>query len=146
MREINTGTSRRRFVAGSLASGLVLVMQPVPAQSQNRRPSMEITIRANNGVVTLINIFTVDPENQQRLIELLAEGTETLFSKMAGYISTSFHKGKDGRRVVNYGQWRSVKDIEAFRRKPEIGEYFQRVKALAQYESVECDVAYVHHA
>lgn len=56
------------------------------------------------------------------------------------------HKGKDGRRVVNYGQWRSVKDIEAFRRKPEIGEYFQRVKALAQSESVERDVAYVHHA
>jgi quinol monooxygenase YgiN len=107
---------------------------------------MEITIRANDDVVTLINVFVVEPENQEKLIQILKEGTETMFSKLPGYISASFHKSKDGRRVVNYGQWRSAKDIEAFRTQPEIGAYFQRVKALAQFEAIVCEPSYVHHA
>jgi heme-degrading monooxygenase HmoA len=76
----------------------------------------------------------------------LEEGTETLFSKQPGYISASCHKSKDGRRVVNYGQWRSPKDIEAFGMKPEIGEYLKRVKSLAQFETIVCEASYVHRA
>ena len=105
---------------------------------------MEIAIRANNEIVTLINVFVVEPDDQAKLMKLLKEGTETFFSKEPGYIATSFHASRDGRRVVNYGQWRSAQDIEGFRSKPEIGEYFKRVKELAQYESVVCEVSYVH--
>jgi quinol monooxygenase YgiN len=108
--------------------------------------SMEISIRADRDIATLINVFVVDPDHQEQLIQVLKEGTETLFRKQPGYIAASFHKSQDGRRVINYGQWRSPKDIEAFRGKPEIGEYFKRVRALAQYEAVVCDVAYVDHA
>jgi len=35
-----------------------------------------IHISTKNSVVTLINVFTVDPANQQRLIELLTCATE----------------------------------------------------------------------
>ena len=107
---------------------------------------MEIKISPNREVTTLINVFVVEPANQEKLIQLLKEGTETLFSKQPGYISASFHKSTDGRRVILYGQWRSPKDIEAFRTKPEIGEYFKRVRELAQFEAMVCDVSYVHHA
>jgi quinol monooxygenase YgiN len=107
---------------------------------------MEITISSNREVATLINIFVVEPDNQDKLIQVLKEGTEALFSKQPGYISASFHKSMDGRRVVNYGQWRSPKDIDAFRSKPEISEYFKRVKELAQFESMVCDVSYVNRA
>jgi hypothetical protein len=79
------------------------------------------------------------------LIQVLREGTETLMSKQPGYIAASFHKSRDGRRVVNYAQWRSPKDIEAFRTRPEIGEYFRRVRDLAQFEPIVCEVSYVHH-
>ena len=106
---------------------------------------MEITIRERSDIVTLINIFAVEPENQEQLVDLLTEGTETLFSKLPGYIAASFHKSADGKRVVNYGQWRSPADIAAFRTDPEIGAYFQRVKALAQVEAITCVPAYVHH-
>jgi quinol monooxygenase YgiN len=145
MRVINTGTSRRTFVAASLASGLALVMPPVLAQSQNRRLPMEVIIRANSGVMTLINVFNVDPENQQKLVELLKEGTESLMSKMTGYISASFHISKDGRRVINYSQWRSIKDIEAMRQNSEVEPYMQRVAGLAKFEAIACEVSYVHH-
>ena len=76
---------------------------------------MKPTIQAGDGTVTLINVFTVEPENQQKLVELLKEGTESFFSKLPGFISSSVHKSKDGRRAINYAQWRSARDIEAFR-------------------------------
>jgi heme-degrading monooxygenase HmoA len=106
---------------------------------------MEISIRPDTGVTTLVNVLVVEPDDQEKLIQVLKEGTEALFSKQPGYISASFHKSKDGRRVINYAQWRNPKDIDAFRSKPEIGEYFKRVRELAQYESIICDVSYVHH-
>jgi hypothetical protein len=70
---------------------------------------MEISIRANGGVTTMVNVFFVEPEDQEKLIQVLKEGTETLFSKQPGDISASFHTSMDGRRVGNYGQWRSPK-------------------------------------
>jgi quinol monooxygenase YgiN len=141
MHVIRTRLSRRAFVATGVASGLAFVL---PARSHNRTLPMEIAIRADNEIVTLINVFVVEPDNQEKLMRLLEEGTETLFSRQPGYIAASFHRSKDGRRVVNYGQWRSAQDIEAFRGKPEIGEYFKRVRELAQFESVVCEVSYVH--
>ena len=138
--------SRRVFVATGLASALALTVQPVSAANQKRSLQTEITISPNRDVATLINVFVVEPDNQDKLIQVLKEGTEALFSKQPGYISASFHKSMDGRRVVNYGQWRSPKDIDAFRSKPEIGEYFKRVRELAQFESMVCDVSYVNRA
>ena len=138
--------SRRVFVATGLASGLALTVQPVSAANQKRSLQTEITISPNRDVATLINVFVVEPDNQDKLIQVLKEGTEALFSKQPGYISASFHKSMDGRRVVNYGQWRSPKDIDAFRSKPEIGEYFKRVRELALFESMVCDVSYVNRA
>ena len=106
---------------------------------------MEMTIRANSGVMTLINVFAVDPDNQHKLDEVLKEGTEVLMSKMAGYISASVHISKDGRRVINYSQWRSVKDIDTMRQNPAVGPYMKRVAALGTFEAMACEVNYVHH-
>jgi hypothetical protein len=118
-REIDA--SRRTFVASSLAGAVALTLRPAATESQHRRQPMEMTIRADSGVVTLINVLAVDPENQQRRAAVLREGTDVLMSKLAGYISSSIHIGKDGRRVINYSQWRSVKDIEAMRQHSDVG-------------------------
>lgn len=107
---------------------------------------MEITIRANSGVTTLVNVLTVEPENQAELLRLLQESTENCFSKLPGYIAASCHKSQDGRHVVLYGQWRCPADIEAFRTKPEIAAYFKSITALAKFESIICEPTYVDHA
>ena len=75
---------------------------------------MQPTIAVDTDFATQINIATVEPENQPKLVQLLREATDSLFSKMPGWISTSILKGKDGRRVFIYSQWRSTADIEAF--------------------------------
>jgi quinol monooxygenase YgiN len=105
-----------------------------------------IEIHAGNKIAVLIGVFNVEPENEQKLIELFEKGTTAIFSKQPGYISSSIHRGNDSKRLVLYGQWESQQSIDAFRKKPEIGQYFQKVKALATFESIVCnDVPFVHH-
>ena len=65
------------------------------------------TITANQGIVTQINVFTVSPENQQALIELLQEAAR-FASQIPGWISASIHRSLDGTRVVNYAQSRDL--------------------------------------
>jgi hypothetical protein len=54
------------------------------------------TISKTTNVVTLINIFTVEPENQQRLIDLWVDITEDVMCKLPGFIAANFHKSLDG--------------------------------------------------
>jgi quinol monooxygenase YgiN len=105
-----------------------------------------IEIQTGNKITVLVSVFTVQQENAQKLIELFEEGTLSIFSKQPGYISSSIHRGSDAKRLVLYGQWESQEYIETFRKKPEIGQYFQKVKELATFESIVCnDVPFVHH-
>jgi hypothetical protein len=50
-------------------------------------------------LVTLINVFTVEPANQQQLLELLARATETSVRHAPSFISSSLHRGLDGTKV-----------------------------------------------
>ncbi len=108
---------------------------------------MDLSIRMNGEVATLIVIFAVEPENQEKLIQVLKDGIETVMSERAGCVAATFLKSKDGRRVISYAQWRSAKDIERGpdRSDPKVSEYFKRVKTLAQFEPIVCEVSYVHH-
>jgi quinol monooxygenase YgiN len=90
---------------------------------------------------TLINIFTVAPENLDRLVALLKEGTAAWISKVPGFVASSLHVSNDERRVVIYGQWRSADAIAAMRTHPAMPAYFERVKALAQMEAITCGAA-----
>ncbi len=59
-----------------------------------------------NKVYTLVNVFTVSPENQQKLVDTLIETTEQWVKHLPGFVSASFHKSLDGTWVVNYAQWK----------------------------------------
>ena len=107
---------------------------------------MEATIRTGSDIITLVNVFTVEPDNQQKLIQLLKEGTEAFFRKQPGFISSSVHTGKEGGRAVNYSQWRSAGDIDNFRKDPKFAPYIQRLTAIATAETILCEVVEVNHA
>lgn len=60
-------------------------------------------IRANAGIITQINVFTVPQGGQQALIDHLADAAR--FARdIPGWISVSLHRSEDGTRVVNYAQ------------------------------------------
>jgi quinol monooxygenase YgiN len=92
------------------------------------------TISSSRKLVTLINVFTVEPANQQRLLDLLARATETSVQHAPGFISASLHRGVDGTKVTMYAQWRSVEDYEAMRRDPAPLPYLQQALAIAKFD------------
>src|SRR5260370_31878654 len=97
-------------------------------------------------VATLINILTFEPENKEKVIELLRSSTENVVSRLDGWISTSFIAAKDQRRVVIYSQWRDFASVEAMRANPDMVAYFPRIAALAALDSFAGDVVYNHRA
>jgi quinol monooxygenase YgiN len=107
---------------------------------------MNTTIEVRKKVTTLINILTVEPENQQKLIKLLRDNTESVVTRLDGWISTSFIAAKDQRHVVIYSQWRDFASVEAMRANPDMAAYFPRIAALAALDSFAGDVVYNHHA
>jgi quinol monooxygenase YgiN len=138
--------SRRAVVATGLGAGALLAAQVGRSHSQTRNSKMEATIRIGSDITTLVNVFTVEPENQEKLVQLLKAGTESFFSKQPGFISSSVHTSREGRRAINYSQWRSPKDIENFRNDPRFAPYVQSLAALAKSETILCEVVEVNHA
>ena len=92
------------------------------------------TVSPMRKLVTLINVFTVDPGNQQQLIELLARATETSVRHAPGFISSSLHRGLDGTKVAMYAQWRSVEDYQAMREDPTPLPYLKQALAIAKFD------------
>ena len=134
--------SRRSFVAtGVAATGVALTS--TLAQSQTRKPAMQATIRTDGQVITLVNVFKVEPAKLASLLDALRDGTETFFSKMPGFVSSSVLTARDGSRAINYSQWKGADDITTFRKDPRFAPYIQRLQALATAEGIECEVAYV---
>jgi quinol monooxygenase YgiN len=107
---------------------------------------MNTTITVTKDVTTLINVLTLEPENQAKLIELLRENTENVITGLDGWISTSFIAAKDQRQVVIYSQWRDVASVEAMRTNADMVAYFPRIAALAAFDSFVGDVVGSHHA
>jgi ribosome-binding ATPase YchF (GTP1/OBG family) len=73
------------------------------------------TISKEANFLTLINVFTVEPINQQKLVNLLTFATESTVRKAAGFISSSLHRGIDGTKVTMYAQWKSIEDYQNMR-------------------------------
>ena len=97
-------------------------------------------ISTKSGVVTLINVFTVEPENQSRLVGLLTEATEGSVRRAPGFISASLHRSIDGTKVTMYAQWRSVEDYQAMRQDPAPLPFFHEALTIAKFEPGMYDV------
>ena len=94
-----------------------------------------VTISKDNKVMTLINVFTVEPENQQKLVDLLIEATEKTMKNISGFVSASIHKSADGVRVTNYAQWRSREDFAAMLKNPEATAHMKPITEIATFDA-----------
>jgi hypothetical protein len=98
-------------------------------------------IRANAGIVTQINVFTVPAGGQQALIDLLAESA--LFVRdTPGWLSASLHRSVDGTRVVNYAQSESVEAAQTVMSRLRTAGFLDRNAALGVAHPGLYDVAY----
>jgi len=96
------------------------------------------TIQTDSGLTTFINVFTIAPEQQQALLDLLKAQTDTSMRKQSGFINANFHRSLDGTRVVNYVQWTDQRSSDIIHEDPEI------MAGFAQYQqlNVKMDLRY----
>lgn len=85
-------------------------------------------------LVTFINVFTVDPANQQRLVDLLAKVTESSVRHARGFVSSSLLRSLDGKKVTMVAQWRTIEDYEAMRKDPTPAPFLVEALTFATFE------------
>jgi quinol monooxygenase YgiN len=103
-----------------------------------------VTIQEGSAPLTVINIFTVSPDDQPELVRLLSEMTEQTVQQMPGFLTTSIHASLDGTRVVNYAQWESGEHLGALFSNPGAVEQMRHITDLAVSEPNFYTVARVH--
>ncbi len=101
---------------------------------------MSTTISKETQYYTLINIFTMEPIQQQTVVDLLTEITSTRVARQPGFVSSSLHKSHDGKRVLMYAQWRSQKDYEAMRGGSDSKEALEKLMSIATFQMGSFDV------
>src|SRR5262245_40150040 len=107
---------------------------PRSACAQSRGERTMTMISKDARLATLINVFTVAPENQQQLAELLVHATEATMRHLPGFISANIHKSLDGTRVVNYAQWQTREAFEAMLKNPKAIPHMKDAASLAQHD------------
>jgi quinol monooxygenase YgiN len=93
-----------------------------------------VHISTGSNIVTLINVFTVDPNNPQRLVDLLTRATEDSVRYAPGFVSASLHRSTDGTKVTMFAQWRSVEDYQSMRQAPAPLPFLQEALTIATFE------------
>jgi len=88
-------------------------------------------ITAHADHATLINVFTVEPENAEQLATLLTEATEDVMQYVDGFVSANIHLSDDRTRVVNYAQWRDAAAMQAMLQDPTAREHMAKCAQLA---------------
>src|SRR5260221_2512580 len=82
---------------------------------ETRGNTQMTTISKDADLITLINVFTVDPSNQSRLVELLTKGTDTFRRPARGFISSGLYPSPDGNKGTTQSQWHNPDYYQATR-------------------------------
>jgi len=90
------------------------------------------TLNTDSGVVTLINTFTVAPDQAEHLLGVLSQATEQTMRRMPGFLSATFHLSDDRRHVANYAQWRSIDDLDAMLKNPAAQKHMKEASGIAK--------------
>lgn len=103
------------------------------------------TISTEKTIVTFISIYTVAPEKQQELVDLLVRAAGSM-SKVPGFISANIHRSLDATKVANYAQWKSVEDFHRMQKDPTAQPHMEEEAALAKFEAGIYSVVSIHVA
>jgi heme-degrading monooxygenase HmoA len=121
-----------------------LTTPPAGGGVDNRYGGEMTEIAPERDAITVINVFTVEPQNQHLLVDLLRNATVGVMAKQPGYISARIHRGLDGTRVAVCAQWRSREDFQALATIPDAAAHMRRARVLASFEPVLYEVVFTH--
>jgi heme-degrading monooxygenase HmoA len=75
-------------------------------------------IQTDNQPVTQITIIEPEPGKQAEALALMTERANFM-ARQPGFISISLHRSLDGRRIVNYVQWKKRDLLQSAHKSPE---------------------------
>jgi heme-degrading monooxygenase HmoA len=75
-------------------------------------------IRIDNQPVTQITVIEPEPGKQAETLSLMTERARFM-ARQPGFVSISLHRSLDGRRIVNYVQWKNRDLLEKAHKSPE---------------------------
>ncbi len=111
-----------------------------PARHAPPSPIVNTIDELEPDIITQINVFTVAPEKQQALVDLLDAAAETSMKDQPGFISANNRTSDCGNRVISYAQWRSKEDLQAMHDDPRAAEHMKAAADLAEFEPIVCEV------
>jgi len=91
-------------------------------------------------------VFTVDPSEQQQLVELWQTATEEVMRRQPGFVSASIHRSLDGTKVINYAQWESREAFTAMFQNPQASAHLSKLAEIGTPAPMLCEVVSVHQA
>ena len=84
--------------------------------------------------MTVINVFTVAPDRQQHLLELLARATESSVRRVPGFVAAALHRSLDGTKVTMYAQWRTPEDYQRMRSRSDTSPFLIEALTIATFD------------
>lgn len=103
--------------------------------------SIPATISKNAALITVINKFSVEPNNQKILLKYL-DHLRMVVEKLSGFISANVHKSIDGTRVVSYAQWKSKENYQAVYTNLEAKHHLDEIKKISKFNWNFYEVVY----
>ena len=98
-------------------------------------------ISKDTNLVTVVNMFSVKPENQKNLLQLL-EDLRIVVEKLPGFISANVHRSFEGTRIVSYAQWNTKEDYQAVYTNSDVKPILDEIKKISKFSWNLYDVVY----
>ncbi len=93
-----------------------------------------LTIAPGDRPMTVINVFTVAPAQQARLVDLLTQATESNIRHIPGFIGAALHRSLDGGKVTMYAQWATPEDYDRMRARPDASPILAEALSIARFD------------
>jgi heme-degrading monooxygenase HmoA len=87
-------------------------------------------IKKDEQQVTQITIVESEPDKQAEALSLMTQRARFMASQ-PGFISISLHRSLDGRRIVNYVQWRNRELLQSAHHSPQFRKEWNRFDQMA---------------
>jgi hypothetical protein len=100
-----------------------------------------LSIAKGDRPMTVINVFTVAPQQQARLVGLLRLATEASVRHVPGFVAAALHRGLDGTKVTMYAQWRTPEDYAQMRARPDSSPFLAEALTIARFDPGFYEVA-----
>lgn len=98
-------------------------------------------ISKEGNLVTVINKFSVEPENYKKLLKLL-DDLRVVVEKQTGFISANVHRSFEGTRIVSYAQWNTKENYQAVYTNSNAKPILDEIKKISKFSWNLYDVVY----